>query len=106
MESGFKIVLREFVSRQPNGDRDTSGGSDCSDYKVVLINAEGKETVLRSFSGFDQFWTSHKPKSETLGAATKLLQEKADFFGAKVLKAELYRPTPPRPPKKAWTKVR
>jgi hypothetical protein len=105
MSNGFKIQLREYVTLRPRGDRDMTAGSDCSDYKVVLINGEGKETNVGTFDGFDNFWTIHHDPDQVRAAAMKTLTKKAAFFGATILPAAKFRPTPPRPAKSKWTKV-
>jgi hypothetical protein len=105
MPNGFKIQLREYVTRRPNGDRDMSGGKDCSDYKVVLIKDTDAESVIQTFSGFDNFWSSHRDAAQVRAEATKVLNDKAKFFGATILKPAKFRPAPPRPAKTKWVKT-
>ena len=83
----FKIQLREFISKKPNGDRDTTGGTDSSSFAVVLIGGQG-ETTLAEFSGYDSMWCS--PRNDR-PLAQKYLDEKAVFFNAEILPTQKYR---------------
>ena len=100
----MKIQLREYITRKPNGDRDPTPGTDCSDYEVVLINGK-KETVLKSFNGFDDFWTSHHDPIRVRKDAEKYLASQRDFFDAEEIPAEKFRPAPPKPQPTVWQKV-
>jgi hypothetical protein len=94
----FQIQLREYISKKPKGDRDMTGGSDCSDYEVVLINGK-EESVLKKFSGFDNFRVGHKEPQGVRKEAMDYLKTQAKFFGATVLELIKFRP---RPAKTEW----
>jgi hypothetical protein len=100
----MKIEVREFVKRGANGDRDTSGGVEYSDYEVVLVADDGRENKLKSVNGYDNFWTMPHDRAETRKEAMDYAKKQAAFFGAKVVVVKM-RKKAPKPQKEEWVRA-
>lgn len=72
----MKIVIREKVTQQPNGDRDPHRHPS-SAFDVILINGD-KESVVFGNDQFDPWWTCIKG---TRAGHLKEAQTKATEFG-------------------------
>lgn len=96
----MRIEIREFLERQPNGDRAASL-SQSSRFEVWQI-LEDREVKLRTFDQFDSrglFGPSVGSLSETKGKA----RDYAAKFGCEVSWSQFREKVVPR--KKEWVKV-
>lgn len=101
----MKVLLREYITRQPNGDRDTEVHPS-SEWKIVLEKTDKNKVrsyqELNSFNQFDPFWSSIGNRSASLREAKKYADEVANFLGVKVVE-ETYRQKVVR--STSWEKV-
>lgn len=78
----FQIIERLMTGR--NGDRDTGLGIPYSDYYVYAINENGETEHLKSFGGYDYWWSSPHNPAEIRKVAFDYAEKKAKFFHGQV----------------------
>jgi hypothetical protein len=104
MIEDYTLVVREKISKKPDGDRATTT-KDCSVFEVWIRDHGDSEVLLASFDQYDNWHSSIKDHGRTSQEAIVYADRLADFFGCQSYAWEKFRWQPPVVPPAEWVRI-